>query len=153
MMKKASMQRAEPSDPEGSPPPPLPLGSPFSIEQIEARSTPEPNTGCWLWVGEQTPKGYARVEIRGRRYRVNRLAYEAAHGALPADRMACHTCNNRPCVNPAHLYAGTAKQNFDDMVRVRGQPKMPKHSTAALQDRARRLARDEKGHFTGWAPR
>jgi hypothetical protein len=46
----------------------------------------------------------------------HRMSYEIAHGSIPDGLMICHTCSNRRCVNPNHLYAGTAKDNARDMI-------------------------------------
>lgn len=90
-------------------------------EQILQLSIPEPNSGCWLWVGSAS---CAPVQLRpflylnGRRHAVNRLSLAAFKGPIPEGLCACHTCHNPMCVNPDHLYAGTKKQNTQDMMRA-----------------------------------
>lgn len=78
--------------------------------------------GCWPWIGAKHRDGYGRanVSIEGKkRIRIaHRMAWYFAHKELPpADKDVCHTCDNRICCNPAHLYLGTALQNMHDMHR------------------------------------
>src|SRR5574342_293975 len=46
--------------------------------------------------------------------KAHRLAWQFANGEPPADKMVLHTCDVRPCVNPAHLYLGTQRENMRD---------------------------------------
>lgn len=90
-------------------------------DQIISLSIPEPNTGCWLWLGwawEAPVELRPFIKIDGAVLRANRVSLEAFKGLIPAGLYACHTCHNTMCVNPDHLYAGTAKQNTDDMMRA-----------------------------------
>lgn len=81
------------------------------------------NTGCWLWDGYPTDQGYGRIYTPNKRpkmYRAHRFSYETFVGPIPEGMMVCHHCDVRNCVNPSHLYAGTAKDNARDMA-VRGR--------------------------------
>lgn len=73
--------------------------------------------GCWLWKGNKTHDGYGRVRIKGKKRRAHILSYEYAFGAVPVGMMVCHRCGNPLCINPEHLYAGTSRDNYADMVR------------------------------------
>jgi hypothetical protein len=62
--------------------------------------------------------GYTRTTYKGKRYGSHRLAYALANGLNPNDLtgIVMHTCDNRRCINPAHLVLGTHQDNMDDMV-------------------------------------
>ena len=72
---------------------------------------------CWKWVGKTvTKKGYGRLWLDGRAVLAHRVAFYLHNNRWPSD-LCCHHCDNPICVNPAHLYDGTAKDNALDMVK------------------------------------
>jgi hypothetical protein len=73
---------------------------------------------CWLWTGYvQQWTGYGVIGLKGKEFRVHRVAFFLEHGHINDSLMVLHKCDVRACVNPAHLYQGTAKDNNADMSR------------------------------------
>lgn len=74
---------------------------------------------CWPWTASrQTGGGYGVFTREGRTKYAHRAALEEAIGRpLAAGEFACHTCDNPPCCNPAHLFVGSALDNHRDMSR------------------------------------
>jgi len=74
--------------------------------------------GCWNWRGPVNSNGYgiAMTIIDGgkQQHRVHRLSYLIYNGDIPEGLIICHRCDNRLCMNPAHLYAGTVLDNARD---------------------------------------
>lgn len=82
---------------------------------------PEPNSGCWLWIGSLKKGGYGQIggfNKSGKRTMLSahKASYLAFNGDVPDGLIVRHTCDNRICVNPDHLVVGTQKDNFNDMV-------------------------------------
>jgi hypothetical protein len=92
---------------------------------------------CWLWTGATFGKkgeGYGVLRLCGRDVHAHRVAYFLLHGALP-EGMGCHTCDTPLCVNPAHVFPGTAADNSADMVAKGRQAHGERHPAAKLTRR------------------
>lgn len=88
-----------------------------TVDQLFDRCTTEPNTGCWLWLGNVKATGYGRLSRCYPITSVHRFAYTLKHGSIPDGLWILHKCDVPLCANPDHLYAGTVTDNVADAVR------------------------------------
>ena len=77
--------------------------------------TVESESGCWLWAGAKHGAGYPSVTKKIGGGYGHRAMHEAAISPIPEKMYVLHTCDNRLCINPAHLFLGSHFDNIKDM--------------------------------------
>jgi len=84
--------------------------------------------GCWIWTGAKLPKGYGLICIDGitrERITASRASWIIHNGPISTNKLhVCHHCDVPACVNPEHLFLGTAKDNLQDASR-KGRMSVP----------------------------
>ena len=89
-------------------------------DRVEKTST------CWIWKGIILTTGYGQIGFRDNHHQsAHRFSYELHHGKIAKGMCVCHSCDNKKCVNPKHLWLGTSAQNTADREKkgrgVRGE--------------------------------
>jgi len=120
----------------------------------------KPGSGCWLWRGSLTAKGYGRIKIKRKHYGAHRLSWIVHNGDIPDGLCVCHKCDTPQCVNPSHLFLGSHADNQRDCQRkgrrasgaAHGHYKKPeawprgrRHFRAKLSDEKVRYIREMRG--------
>ena len=103
-------------------------------------SMPEPNTGCWLWMGHTNPSNYGNMWFNGTTEKAHRVSWILHNGPIPRGLSVLHRCDMPCCVNPSHLFLGTHKDNMQDMV---GKGRHHSQIPGSHRDYGRKLTEDQ----------
>ena len=103
-------------------------------------------SGCWNWTASKDRDGYGETSIRGKNIRAHRAAWLLHTGEHPGRMLVCHKCDNPSCVNPDHLFLGTALDNNRDRHRKGRTAKGNARFTPADVIKMRRLSRAGKSY-------
>lgn len=110
----------------------------------------ERGDGCWTWTGHRSRAGYGKFQIDGRAVPAHRVALMMTGATFLPGQMACHRCDNPSCVNPNHLYIGTAKDNARDKL-LRGRSNNPTGDRHGSHTKPESTPRGDK-HYTRRRP-
>lgn len=88
----------------------------YVIDYFETKFDKTEN-GCWLWKQASDKDGYGSFKFKRKVYRAHRFSYMLYKGEIPDGMMVLHKCDVRNCINPEHLFLGTAKDNAQDAAK------------------------------------
>jgi hypothetical protein len=100
-----------------------------ACERFNDNYMPVPESGCWLWTGTINDGRYGALSLCGKPISAHRLSWLLHHGDIPQGKFVLHKCDVKSCVNPDHLFIGTAKDNTADMLKKK------RHRTTRGSDR------------------
>lgn len=90
---------------------------------------------CWIWCGYISNHGYGVSSYRSKSILVHRLSWILFKGLMSSDLDVCHHCDNPKCINPDHLFLGTAKDNIIDCFnKKRKSHKGEKHPNSKISE-------------------
>jgi hypothetical protein len=95
------------------------------LERFNAKWTLNQETGCHEWHACLLPRGYGAIQRDGKKIAAHRVSWELHHGPITGGLHVLHRCDNRKCVNPAHLFLGTHQDNMRDRDQKGRQARRP----------------------------
>jgi hypothetical protein len=102
-------------------------------------------TSCKIYPGAKDKDGYGWQRKNGER-KAHRAAWVEANGPIPEGMWILHSCDNPSCIEPTHLFLGTAKDNSDDM-RKKGRQHYPGFSSPGELNPNHKLTEEDVKHI------
>lgn len=96
-------------------------GTPF-WDRMDKSGGPD---ACWEWTAGRDGRNYGFYRVDGKPVKAHRHAHTLVNGPIPDGYLICHRCDNPPCCNPAHLFAGTVRDNALD-AKAKGRTRAPR---------------------------
>lgn len=110
--------------------------------------------GCHEWQSTIHRDGYGKFWFDGKQIQAHRMSYSLFVGDIPDGLFVLHKCDNRKCVNPEHLYLGTASDNCKDKVErykgMWGRMKIPYEDVIKCREMYYKLGKTQQeiaNHF------
>ena len=119
-----------------------------AVKRFEDKCIPVTESGCWIWLAglrsKSNPRGLFRYQ--GEKMQAHRASWLIYRGEIPDGLLVCHKCDVGICVNPNHLFLGTALDNIHDRDSKGHQvtPLGEKHGKSVLSDEQVREVRATK---------
>lgn len=110
----------------------MPMETSQAIDRFWSKVKRQGNKECWLWLAGKGAGGYGCFSFQGRSIGAHQFSWKINHGEIPPGKAVLHKCDVRLCVNPHHLFLGTARDNVHDMLNKRRNARGEKQGSAKL---------------------